>query len=86
MLMEAFALGRPAVSTYVAGIPELVRPGDNGWLVPAGDADALAGAMAELLTTPVDRLTAMGLAGRRAVQDRHDVNREAARLASYISG
>jgi glycosyltransferase involved in cell wall biosynthesis len=86
VLMEAFALGRPAVSTYVAGIPELVRPGDNGWLVPAGDADALAGAMAELLTTPVDRLTAMGLAGRRAVQERHDVNREAARLASYISG
>ncbi|MBX7105257.1 MAG: glycosyltransferase family 4 protein [Gemmataceae bacterium] len=84
VLMEAFALGRPAVSTYVAGIPELVRPGENGWLVPAGDADALAGAMAELLMTPVERLTEMGRTGRRAVQDRHDVNREATRLAEFF--
>ena len=33
---------RPVITTYVAGIPELVRPGENGWLVPAGDVDALA--------------------------------------------
>ena len=42
VIMEAMALRRPVISTYVAGIPELVRPGENGWLVPAGDVEALA--------------------------------------------
>ena len=36
VVMEAMALRRPVLTTYVAGIPELVRPGENGWLVPAG--------------------------------------------------
>ncbi|HXI87140.1 MAG TPA: glycosyltransferase, partial [Parvularculaceae bacterium] len=40
-IMEAFSLARPVISTYIAGIPELVVPGQNGWLVPAGDAEAL---------------------------------------------
>ena len=35
-IMEALALGRPVISTYIAGIPELVQPGVNGWLVPPG--------------------------------------------------
>ena len=37
VLMEAMALRRPVISTYVAGIPELVISGEHGWLVPAGD-------------------------------------------------
>jgi len=36
VIMEAMALQRPVLSTYVAGIPELVVPGENGWLIPAG--------------------------------------------------
>ena len=35
VIMEAFALGRPVLSSFVAGIPELVVPGESGWLVPA---------------------------------------------------
>ena len=42
VIMEAMALRRPVITTYVAGIPELVRDGENGWLVPAGDVEALA--------------------------------------------
>ena len=42
VIMEAMALRRPVISTFVAGIPELVRPGEHGWLVPAGDVEALA--------------------------------------------
>ncbi|MDU1694718.1 MAG: glycosyltransferase, partial [Bradyrhizobium sp.] len=38
VIMEAMALRRPVISTYVAGIPELVRDQEHGWLVPAGDA------------------------------------------------
>ena len=41
VIMEAMALRRPVITTYVAGIPELVEPGHHGWLVPAGDVLAL---------------------------------------------
>lgn len=80
VLMEALALRRPVLSTYVAGIPELVRPGENGWLVPAGDLDALTAALAECLATDLPRLRQMGEAGRERVMQRHDVAQEAARL------
>jgi glycosyltransferase involved in cell wall biosynthesis len=82
--MEAFAAGRPVIGTNVAGIPELVRPGETGWLVPAGDAAALAAAIAELAATPPARLAAMGAAARARVLDRHDVDAQAARLAVLI--
>ena len=45
VIMEAMALKRPVISTYVAGIPELVIPGVNGWLIPAAMRTALADAM-----------------------------------------
>lgn len=85
VIMEALAAGRPVVSTYVAGIPELVRPGETGWLVPAGDADALAAALIDVLVTPTARLTEIGRAGRAAVASRHDATVEAARLARLIN-
>lgn len=83
-LMEAMALGRPVVTTYVAGIPELVRNDINGWLVPAGDISALADALAEALRTPTDRLETMGRNGATAVQTRHDARREAAKLVELF--
>ena len=84
VLMEAMALQRPVVSTYVAGIPELVRPGENGWLVAAGDAQALAEALLQCLATPVEQLQAMGRSARARALARHDVNVEAARLAALF--
>ena len=56
-----------SITTYVAGIPELVRPGEHGWLVPAGDVEALADAMYDCLDTPVDILTRMGETARERV-------------------
>lgn len=84
VLMEALALGRPVVSTYVAGIPELVEPGRSGWLVPAGCPDALARALRELLATPPPRLAQMAEAGCARVREFHDAEREAARLAGWF--
>ena len=84
--MEAFALGRPAIATSVAGIPELVLPGVSGWLVPAGSEEALAGAMRELFQTAPARLAEMGQAGRRLVEERHDAAREASRLVRLFRG
>lgn len=83
--MEAMAAGRPVIGTLIAGLPELVTP-ETGWLVPAGDARGLAGAMAALAATPPDRLAEMGRAARRRVLDRHDIDRAAARLAALIQG
>ena len=80
VLMEALALGRPVISTYVAGIPELVRPGENGWLVPAGNAAALTRAIEDVLTTAAHVLDAMGQAGRNRAREMHSTVAEGARL------
>ena len=84
VIMEALALHRPVLSTYVAGIPELVTPGVCGWLVPTGSAEGLTSAMREVLTAPVERLAEMGDAGAKRVAERHDVAREAAKLAAMF--
>jgi glycosyltransferase involved in cell wall biosynthesis len=84
VIMEALAMGRPVVSTYVAGIPELVRPGVNGWLVSAGSVEALTAALREALDVPAARLEDFGRAGRAAVAERHDARREAARMAEHF--
>jgi colanic acid/amylovoran biosynthesis glycosyltransferase len=80
-IMEALALGRPVISTYIAGIPELVRSGENGWLVPAGSVTELAAAMTAALTAPVEQLEQMGQAGARFVEQRHNITQEAQKLA-----
>ena len=49
VLLEAMASGTAVVATAVGGVPEVVRSGDNGLLVPAKDVNALAGGIAELL-------------------------------------
>ena len=85
VIMEAMAAGRPVIATYIAGIPELVQPGKTGWLVPAGDAGALARAVDDLARCEASSLTQMGKAGRARALDRHDVGKEAAKLATYFS-
>lgn len=84
VVMEAMAAARPVLATSIAGIPELVRQGETGWLVPAGDAAGFAEAMVGLAATPPEALTQMGLAGRARVLQRHDVDAEAAKLARYF--
>jgi colanic acid/amylovoran biosynthesis glycosyltransferase len=84
VIMEALAMRRPVISTYIAGIPELVVPGEVGWLAPASDVEALASCMLDALETPVERLREMGARGRALVQDRHRVATETARLESYF--
>lgn len=86
VLMEAMALARPVLTTAIAGIPELVEHREHGWLVPAGDADALVHAMLEVLRTPASRLSEMGRAGRERVLLRHDVDTEARKLVSLFQG
>jgi glycosyltransferase involved in cell wall biosynthesis len=84
VIMEALALRRPVLSTFVAGIPELVQPGQNGWLVPAGSVDGLVAALRDVLQTSRDRVEAYGQSGRSAVQERHDSAQEARRLSGHF--
>jgi glycosyltransferase involved in cell wall biosynthesis len=85
VIMEAMAAGRAVIATYVAGTPELVSPGESGWLVPAGDVDALADALRTVARTSPEKLASMGSAGRARVLERHDVDRESAKLARLFA-
>lgn len=84
VIMEALALGRPVVSTYVAGIPELVTP-ECGWLVPAGAKGPLVGALREVLAAEPATLARMGEVGRERVARFHDVRTSAAQLEVFFN-
>ena len=72
VIMESLALGRPVISTYIAGIPELV---DNrcGWMIPAGSIDAIVSAIRDAMNTPSQKLSEMGKEGRSRVEADHNL-------------
>jgi glycosyltransferase involved in cell wall biosynthesis len=79
--MESLILGRPVISTYVAGIPELVEPGVCGWLVTPGSVESLARAMGAALDAPDEQLAEMGRAGAARVVALHKMEDSVAALA-----
>jgi glycosyltransferase involved in cell wall biosynthesis len=83
VIMEALAMGRPVISTRIAGIPELLDDG-CGWLIETRDLPALAGALDDCLSADPSRLHALGAEGRRRVEVRHDQARNAARIRKLI--
>jgi len=80
VLMEAMALGLPCISTAITGIPELIRSGKEGILVPPSDAGQLADAIAQLMESPE---LAMSLAeeARKKVCEEYNLERNVERLA-----
>ena len=68
-VLEAMAAGRPVVATNIAGIPEAVRNGVEGFLVPAGDVDAMADALGRLARSRELRLEMGARARIRARKD-----------------
>jgi glycosyltransferase involved in cell wall biosynthesis len=83
VLVEAMASGLPVVSTSVSGIPELVRDGENGLLVPPDDPVALADALLRLRRDP-ELAARLASAGRETVRQRFDGELLARRLASLF--
>lgn len=84
-LLEAAAAGRPIVTTDTPGCRDVVRQGDNGLLVPAKDAAALAAALRALLADPALRAR-MGRRGREIAEAEYSVARiAAATLAVYAA-
>ncbi|MDO9127837.1 glycosyltransferase [Methylotenera sp.] len=86
VIMEAMSLCRPVLTTYVAGIPELVQHGKNGLLFEAGSVEALADAIESILTASSASLMQMGESARQQVLLRHDIDIEATKLAKLFRG
>jgi glycosyltransferase involved in cell wall biosynthesis len=80
-LLEAMTLERPVVATAVGGVPDVIRHGENGLLVPPGDAHALADAIAGLLQDPA-RAAELGRAAAADVERAWDADACAAALTA----
>lgn len=85
-IMEAMAIGRPVLTTYIAGIPELITHNHNGILFPAGDVNAIANAIIDFSNMPQGQLEAMVENAYSSVAASHDVSLEAAKLAQLFRG
>jgi glycosyltransferase involved in cell wall biosynthesis len=72
-LIEAMAMGCACIGTDVVGVREVIAHGKTGLLVPEGDAQALADAIAQLLSQP-DWAEQMGLAARASVKAKFDTS------------
>jgi colanic acid/amylovoran biosynthesis glycosyltransferase len=83
VIMEALARARPVITTYIAGIPELVDQ-EVGWLTIAGNEEKLSEVMLEALSASDEKLSAMGAEGKTRVADRHSQQKEAEKLLSYF--
>ena len=73
-VLEAMAMGRAILTTDVPGCRETVLEGENGFMVPARDADALAKAMLRFIEAP-DLAVSMGAASRVIAEDKYDVHK-----------
>lgn len=74
VIMEALAAGVPVVSTWHAGIPEVVRDGFSGFLAPERDVPRLVNALQLLIRNPEWRAR-MGAQGRASIEERHDIGK-----------
>jgi glycosyltransferase involved in cell wall biosynthesis len=83
-LLEAMALGTPCVSTDVTGIPEVLRDGETGLMVPQRDARALADALEVLLEDPEQRVQ-LAKAARQRIEADFEVHRNAALLGKLFA-
>jgi colanic acid/amylovoran biosynthesis glycosyltransferase len=83
VLMEAMAMGIPCVSTFIAGIPELIRNGEDGLLVPASDVEALAQALTRLMDERELRQR-LAASGRQRVLEHYDLARNVEELAAVF--
>lgn len=67
-LLEAMALRKPVVATRVGGVPEVVKEGITGFLVPSGDSEGFSRALISLLKNP-ELMKEMGERGRKWVEE-----------------
>jgi glycosyltransferase involved in cell wall biosynthesis len=82
--VEAQLAGRPVVVSAVQGLREIVTDGETGLLVPPGDPDALAGAIASLLDDPV-RARELATAGHRSARENFSIERYRSAITAAVA-
>jgi colanic acid/amylovoran biosynthesis glycosyltransferase len=82
-LMEAMVTGIPVVATSISGVPELVHPGETGWLVPPEDGMALADALTEIYQNPAEAARRADL-GQKWVLEEFELSSNVRKLASLF--
>jgi glycosyltransferase involved in cell wall biosynthesis len=73
-VLEAMATGRPVITTDVPGCRETVRDGENGFLVPARNAEAIAHSMERFILQP-ELISKMGRRSRQIAEEKYDVRK-----------
>ena len=81
-LLEAMAAARPVVATRVGGVPDAVRDGETGVLIPAGDPDVLAAALHAVIETP-ERARSLGAAAQAYARAEYHESRVIERLSAW---
>lgn len=84
-VLEAMSMGRPIITTDAPGCRETTVDGDNGYLVPVGDAEALARAMERFIVEPT-RIATMGRRSRAIAEEKYDVRKVSAAIIATIEG
>jgi glycosyltransferase involved in cell wall biosynthesis len=85
VILEAFALETPVISTQLSGIPEVVREAETGRLVPPADAEALADAIRRVLRDPAPHAE-FARRGRALIADRFSLQRNVRGFLETILG
>jgi colanic acid/amylovoran biosynthesis glycosyltransferase len=83
-LMEAMVSRIPVVATSISGVPELVRPGETGWLVPPEDVPSLAEALIEIHADPAEANRRAAL-GHQWVMEEFEISSNVRKLATLFS-
>jgi glycosyltransferase involved in cell wall biosynthesis len=80
VLMEAMAMEIPCLATWITGVPELIRHGIDGWLIPPGNEAELTAAIARLMDQ-ADLRKRLGAAARARIQEKYELSANVRRLA-----
>jgi glycosyltransferase involved in cell wall biosynthesis len=83
-LMEAMASGIPVIATSISGIPELVKNGETGWLVPPENVEALADALAQVYNDPTEAYK-RAQSGKRWVLAEFELSSNVKKLSSLFA-
>lgn len=85
VILEGMLLGKPVIATAAGGVPELIDDGRTGWLVPPGDAGALADCLQRVLSGPREA-QALGARARDWARDHFSLARQVAEMSEIYEG